>query len=177
MPETHAIRTLRVPEIAPPYDDIQRDREGRHERARTQADRCAAGAVTGRAGQERLAGATVTVPGPAPHPVVATAAGWPSQFAQILAETLAGYRPQRQLVPWTTERARRRVCQLGPMLAGARQLRVRRVILSAPTSEVLEMTIIVDVGSRIRAIAVRLEQPGRRGPADRRWRCTDVEAA
>jgi len=178
MPESHAIRTLRVPEIAPPYDDIQRDREDRHARARTPADGFARGGGTGRAGRERpAAGAGVTVPGQAGHPPVVTAAAWPSQFAQILAETLAGYRPQRHLVPWTTERVRRRIGQLGPMLAGARQPRVRRVVLSAPTGDVLEMTIIVDVGSRIRAIAVRLEQPGRRGPADRRWRCTDVEAA
>src|SRR2546430_1731629 len=28
--------------------------------------------------------------------------GWPGQFAQVLAETLAGSRPSRQLVPWTT---------------------------------------------------------------------------
>jgi Family of unknown function (DUF6459) len=178
MPESLAIRTLRVPEIAPPYDDIQQDREGRHERARTRADRFAVGGGTGRAGQERpAAGAGITVPGPTGHPLVVTAAAWPSQFAQILAETLAGYRPERHLEPWTTERARRRISQLGPMLAGARQPRVRRVVLSAPAGDVLEMTIIVDVGSRIRAIAVRLEQPGRRGPADRRWRCTDVEAA
>src|SRR5215470_17500306 len=139
MPESHAIRTLPVPEIAPPYDDIQRDREDRHARARTPADGFARGGGTGRAGRERpAAGAGVTVPGQAGHPPVVTAAAWPSQFAQILAETLAGYRPQRHLVPWTTERVRRRIGQLGPMLAGARQPRVRRVVVSAPTGDVLE---------------------------------------
>ena len=54
-------------------------------------------------------------------------AGWPSQFAQVLAETLAGSRPARQLAPWTTEQARRRIRQLGPMLATDQRPKVRRV--------------------------------------------------
>jgi|SRR5215472_9537342 len=159
-PDAQAIRTFRVPEIAPPYDDI------------------AANGSTARAGRQRPATTitAVTVPGPTGRPRPAASAAWPTQFAQILAETLAGYRPQRQLMPWTTERARRRISQLGLMLAGARQLKVRRVVVSSPTGDVLEMTIIVDLGSRIRAVAVRLERPGSRGVADR-WQCTDVEAA
>jgi hypothetical protein len=159
LPDAHAIRTLRVPEIAPPYDDIAVNR------------------VTPRAARERpSAVAAIIEPGRSVRPWPAVAAAWPSQFAQILAETLAGYRPQRQLVPWTTERARRRISQLGPMLAGARQPKIRRVVVSSPTGDVLEMTIIVDLGPRIRAVAVRLERPGRRG-ATHRWQCTDVEAA
>ena len=159
LPDAQAIRTLRVPEIAPPYDDIALRR------------------ASSRASRERPAAATaITALGRSGPPAPAVAAAWPSQFAQILAETLAGYRPQRQLVPWTTERARRRISQLGPMLAGARRPKVRRVVVSSPAGDVLEMTIIVDLGSRIRAVAVRLERPGRRGAADR-WQCTDVEAA
>lgn len=159
LPDARAIRALRVPEIAPPYDDIA------PVRGAARADRARPAAVT-----------TITVPVRSGRPRPEVPAAWPTQFAQILAETLAGYRPQRQLMPWTTERARRRISQLGPMLAGARQLKVRRVVVSSPAGDVLEMTIIVDIGSRIRAVAVRLERPGQRGAADR-WQCTDVEAA
>jgi hypothetical protein len=165
LPDAQAIRALRVPEIAPPYDDI------------------AVNVRTARTGRERPATVTaITLPARTGQPRPVAAATWPGQFAQILAETLAGYRPQRQLVPWTSEQARRRISQLGPMLAGAagaagpRRPKVRRVVVSSPAGDVLEMTIIVDLGSRIRAVAVRLERPGRRGAAGR-WQCTDVEAA
>ncbi len=104
------------------------------------------------------------------QPMLATGT-WPSQFAQVLSETLAGSRPASQLTPWTTEQARKRISQLGPMLAprGApggrpprtampRRPRVRRVIVTSPADGVLEMTVIVDTGSRARALAVRLER-------------------
>ena len=140
---------------------------------------------------------------------------WPSQFAQVLSETLAGSRPASQLTPWTTEQARRRISQLGPVLAqrgvpgpsgpasrlGGRppgqatapQPRVRRVIVSSPVQGVMEMTVIVDLGGRSRAVAVRLERPSpgdirtraQPGPYARRrqsppaggWLCTAIEAA
>jgi hypothetical protein len=113
------------------------------------------------------------------------APGWPSLFAQVLAETLAGSRPAGQIVPWTTQRARSNIQRLGPTLAGgqptARQRPlVRRVVTSQPRSDVLEMTVIVGFGPRIRALAVRLELSQPRGiPAGRaaRWLCTAVEAA
>jgi hypothetical protein len=104
---------------------------------------------------------------------------WPSQFAQVLAETLAGSRPAQQLTPWTTEQARRRIRQLGPMLATDQRPKVRRVMTSAPAAGVLEMTAIVGFGPRVRALALRLEReqarPYRQG--DGRWCCTAIESA
>jgi Family of unknown function (DUF6459) len=117
-------------------------------------------------------------------------ARWPSQFAQVLAETLAGSRSQGQIRPWTTDQARRRIRQLGPSLAAGVQPRIRRIITSRPATGVVEMTVIVGFGPRVRALAVRLEReakpgpsgPGRDGPpepgaAAARWICTAVEAA
>jgi hypothetical protein len=86
-------------------------------------------------------------------------------------------------VPWTTDQARRRIQQLGPMLAAGVQPRVRRIVTSRPTAGVVEMTVIVGFGPRIRALAVRLERdgphyasPGRPAKAAR-WVCTVIEAA
>jgi hypothetical protein len=100
----------------------------------------------------------------------------------VLAETLAGSRPSRQLVPWTTERARERIQRLGPQLSAGQQPQVRRVVTFHPTADVLEMTVVVAFGMRVRALAVRLERTGggqaaagRPGPAG--WLCTTVEAA
>jgi Family of unknown function (DUF6459) len=187
LPDAAAVRLVVVPDSAPPYDD-ERDAAG-HDAPRE---------------PRRLALATVpraVAPGPhqpqppsqAPLPAQpppsraqrerAAAAGWPGQFAQVLAETLAGSRPQGQIVPWTTDQTRRRIRQLRPMLTAGVQPRVRRVVTDRPTTDVVEMTVIVGFGPRIRALAVRLERDGpRRASPGRaakpaRWVCTVIEAA
>jgi hypothetical protein len=100
--------------------------------------------------------------------------GWPSQFAQVLAETLAGSRPAQQLTPWTTEQTRQRIRELGPRLATGQRPRVRRIMTSAPAADVLEMTAVVGFGARVRVLALRLERAGEAGPG---WRCTALESA
>jgi hypothetical protein len=110
---------------------------------------------------------------------------WPSQFAQALAETLAGTRPPSQLAPWISVQARRRIRRLSPVLSTASQPkssqpyasqpRLRRVIITSPAGGVLEMTVVVGLGQRVRALAVRLELSD--SPVEPRWRCTAIEAA
>ena len=100
----------------------------------------------------------------------------------MLAETLAGSRPPRQLVPWTTERARDRIRRLGPLLSAGQQPRVRRVVTCHPTADAMEMAVVVGFGKRVHALAVRLERGGGQAAAGRaaqpgRWLCVDVEAA
>ena len=141
---------------------------------------------TSQAGEPSQAG---DVPGPRPtaagSPGRSPAAppGWPGKFAQVLAETLAGARPPRQIAPWTTDRARRHIQRLGPLLAAGEQPRVRRVVTFQPAADVVEMTVVVGVGPRVRALAVRLERDGPRraspgrGAQAARWVCTAVEAA
>jgi hypothetical protein len=101
----------------------------------------------------------------------------------VLAETLAGARNQGQIVPWTTDQARRRIRQLGPMLAAGTAPRVHRIMTSRPTDSAVEMTVVVGFGSRVRALAVRLERDGphpaspARDARAARWVCTVIEAA
>jgi len=164
LPDAGAVRLVLVPDSAPPYDD----------------------GAAGTAPRPASPGSAGPGPGAPPRPpgrLQPPAAGWPSQFAQVLAETLAGSRPQGQITPWTTDRARRLIRQLGPMLAAGTAPRVRRVVATQPAPGVVEMTVVVGCGPRIRAIAVRLERqqsrratPGRDTTA-RRWVCTTIEAA
>ena len=169
LPDAAAVRLVVVPDSAPPYDDEQGVRvPARH--------------LTAVAGPGATGGRTAAA-GPRAQDGAAAPPGWPSQFAQVLAETLAGSRPQRQIAPWTTERARRHIRRLGPLLAAGQQPRVRRVVTFRPATDVVEMTVIVGVGSRVRALAVRLERdgphrasPGRDAQAAR-WVAVAVEAA
>ncbi|HXW47010.1 MAG TPA: Rv3235 family protein, partial [Streptosporangiaceae bacterium] len=99
---------------------------------------------------------------------------WPSQFAQALAEALGGSRPAQQLTPWTTEQTRQRIRQLGPLLATGQRPRLRRLMTSAPASDVLELTAVVGFGPRVRVLALRLERVEEPGE---HWRCTEIESA
>jgi hypothetical protein len=183
LPDVVAVRRLAVPDPAPPYDD---------EAAVKQDDPYAGNEVTDTPVHTEPVAAAQTGQGPGaaspvglgPDPADGSPqpdpdAGWPSQFAQVLAETLAGSRPARQLTPWTSEQARRRIRQLGPMLATDQRPRVRRVITSAPAAGVLELTAVVGFGPRVRALALRLEheqtRPYRQGST--RWCCTAIESA
>jgi hypothetical protein len=182
LPDAAAVRLLLVPDCAPPYDD----RPGKADH-RDRPSGFPASDEPSRS-HERLAPPGSGEP-PAPRTLgprrcgPVTAAQWPSQFAQVLAETLAGSRSQGQIAPWTTNQARRRIRQLGPMLAAGAVPRVRRVMTSRPAAGVVEMTVIVGYGPKVRALAVRLERDGRRGgrpgrdAGAARWICTAVEAA
>ena len=107
----------------------------------------------------------MAVPGPG---------GWPSQFAQVLAETLAGSRPSQQITPWTTEQTRQRIRELGPMMATGQRPRVRRVTTASPARDVLELTAVVRLGPRVRVLAIRLE---RAADCTAHWQCTALESA
>jgi hypothetical protein len=112
------------------------------------------------------------------------------QFAAALAEGLAGVRPVRQLLPWLSSRAAGQFHRLLPVFAAGRQPRVLRVLSASPAADVIEMTLVIAIGPRTRALAVRLEHSVRRQdganpqhPGARRdklgahWICTAIEAA
>ena len=161
LPDLTAVRQVAIPDSLPPYDgeatppDTGSASQDEHRAGPDDPDDGPGGpGVVGR-----------LVPGPD---------SWPSQFAQALAETLAGSRPAGQLAPWTTEETRQRIRELGPLLATSQRPRVRRIMTSAPAKDVLEMTAVVGFGPRVRVLALRLERAEK---ARRRWQCTALESA
>ena len=180
LPDPAAVRLCRIPDPAPPYDA---DSPGARPAAAPAGGEAASdGGRRGQGGWET--GEHRPAAGTGEHgPAATVPPGWPSRFAQVLAETLAGSRPPVQMVPWTTEMARSHIQRLGPQLASVQRPRVRRVVTFQPASDVLEMTVVVGFGPRVRALAVRLERAGTppeaddRRPAASRWLCTAVEAA
>jgi len=119
---------------------------------------------------------------------------WPRQFAVLLAEALTGERPARQILPHLSQRGSVHLHRLLPLFTGGQRARVQRVLTTQPTPDVIEMTLIVALGPRFRALAVRLtldppEQraqwrekltarvPASPAVAQPGWLCTDIEAA
>jgi Family of unknown function (DUF6459) len=170
LPDPVAVRLCRIPDPAPPYDGEVSQGCGLIAAARHGEP----ASVTA-----KQAGRPASRAGSAP----ATPPGWPSRFAQVLAETLAGSRPPGQIAPWTTEVARLHIQRLGPQLTSVQQPRVRRVVTFQPAPDVMEMTVVVGFGTRVRALAVRLERANLhpvaygRHPRAPGWLCTAVEAA
>jgi hypothetical protein len=173
VPQPEELRSLRVPDWAPPYDDeagYAAPAASDLQAAPAASDLQTAGEDT--AGSGSRLGRRDTSGSDRPNPP--RSGGWPGQFAQALAETLAGTRPARQLTPWTTEQTRRRITELGPLLITGRQPKVRRIMTSVPRSGVIELTAVVGFGPRVRVLALRLE---RVDLARDRWRCTAIESA
>jgi hypothetical protein len=103
---------------------------------------------------------------------------WPRQFAVLLTEALTGDRPARQVLPWLSERGRGQLRRLRPLFGDGQRARIHRVMTTLPSPDVVEMTLIVAIGPRIRALAVRLTRsPTPAAGASPRWVCTDIEAA
>ena len=105
----------------------------------------------------------------------------PRQFAQVIMEILAGSRPLRQTVGWTTDRVRAQIGDLTQVLASDQRPRIRRIVTSQPAASVVEMTVVVNFGQRSRALAMRFEHMPARRPAPglpsrpARWLCTEIE--
>src|ERR1700744_880938 len=197
-PDPMAIRLVPVPDCNPPYDDelpggrilvslvhpLVSDDDGPSPAARGDDDAGPADPGTGDPGRPRDQDAVES----GRHGDRSTERGdelgqWPSQFAQVLAETLAGARPASQLTPWTTERARAHIRRLGPVLGAGRRPRVQRVHASQPANDVVEVALVAEFGPRTRAVAARLERtralpdrPGRPGRASP-WLGTEIESA
>jgi hypothetical protein len=99
-----------------------------------------------------------------------------------MVEVLAGVRPHRQLVSLATDRVRARIRVLAPLLACDQRPRVARIVTSRPAAQVVEMTVVVNLGPRSRALAMRFEHVAARPAAPgwparpARWLCTAIEA-
>jgi hypothetical protein len=179
LPDPAAVRMFHIPDSAPPFDEALP--AGATDRI-AEPSAAAPGATVRMAGAPPLPAAALapdarghwTAPGPGTG-----SARWPNQFAQALAETLAGSRPARQMTPWTTEQVRTAIQRLGAHLGTGQRPRVRRVLTSSPAAGVMEMTVVIGFGNSVRALAVRLERvPDRLDDARaQRWLCTAVEAA
>jgi hypothetical protein len=204
LPDAVAIDLIPVPISAPPYDDdlphadpgefaiaMTAPREERDGSPRASGDSPAHPGVHGQGHPSDLPRLGIQAPDQ-PVPLRDPPGHWPNQFAQVLAETLAGSRPPSQIAPWTTDQARRRIRRLGSVLSTTHRPRVKRVIVTSPAGGVLELAIVVGLGTRVRALAVRLERTqhaddrscqdtppkasNRANPANN-WVCTAIEAA
>ncbi|MBO0819939.1 MAG: hypothetical protein J2P26_03715 [Nocardiopsaceae bacterium] len=194
------VRLLKVPEVAPPFDGAAPPPAAPAPLAILPAAAAPAAAVPA---PMRVR----TVTAPADRTADGTAdRGWTGQFAQLLVESLAGARPLRQLLPWLAGGAPVQLRRLAPAFGCGQRPRVVRVLAGWPSDSVAELTVIVRLGPRTRALAARLEavrsepsrseaarlkaahpeaarpEAARSGEGARpgqpaRWLCTDIEAA
>jgi Family of unknown function (DUF6459) len=188
-----SLRLVKVPDAAPPYDcpthgagcpAMDAAPASRSDPTRDPGPRPLRATGSGVPSAAASAPGTPSAPASAPGaPAAAGRAGTlPWQFAQVIVEIMAGLRPQKQIIGLTTDHAREQARRLAPLLASDRRPGIRRIVTSRPTARVVEMTVIVSIGPRSRALAMRLEHiaarpatPGRPARPER-WLCTAIEA-
>jgi uncharacterized protein DUF6459 len=164
-------RLASVPDTSPPYDCEVHGTACQAPLAPSYPDSLAVAATA----------PVLPVPGPQDSSARCTVAIWPRQFAQAVVETLAGTRPVRQILPWSTERAQAHIRALAPVLRTDTGARIQRVLASQPIPTVVEVTVIAGFGVRTRAVAIRFEHVPERKAAPglptrpARWICTDIE--
>jgi hypothetical protein len=194
-----SLRLVKVPDAAPPYDcpahgagcpaigaaaegrgDLTRDPGPRPTPATEPGTPRAADSAPGRPAAADSAPSTPAAADSAPGAGPAGPLPW--QFAQVIVEIMAGLRPPKQIIGLTNDHAREQARRLAPLLVSDRRPGIRRIVTSRPTTRVVELTVIVSVGPRSRALAMRLEHiaarpatPGRPARPDR-WLCTAIEA-
>jgi hypothetical protein len=89
-------------------------------------------------------------------------------IAQLVLDVLTGARPYHHLAGRTTPALFERLGSLSGRAAGRTAPRLGTVRVCSPVPGVMEVTAIATVGSRVQALALRLEH-------DRRWRCAAIE--
>jgi Family of unknown function (DUF6459) len=174
--ESSAVRLVKIPDAAPPYDCETHGAACPVAPAPVTITATGSAATAGPPAEVRPAATAVPVDGVSP------AGAWSRQFAQVIVEILAGVRSPRQIVPMTTDRARAQIRCVAPLLASDRRPRIQRIMTSRPTPCVVEVAVVVSLGQRSRALALRFEHVAARQavpgwPArPARWLCTAIEA-
>jgi hypothetical protein len=96
---------------------------------------------------------------------------WSALLAQGIAEALSGHRPPQQLIRWTDEDVYEMLTHrlAGRVRTDGSRPLVRSVRICRPRFGIVEVTAVVDVSGRCRALAFRLDAE------DGHWRCTALD--
>ncbi len=100
---------------------------------------------------------------------------WAGQFVQAAVEVAAGLRPPAQLTRWATDDVREALGRRGALnrrrgiCDASRRRVVRSVRASSPRTGVAEASAVVSDGTRLRAVALRMET------VEGRWRVTALQ--
>ena len=183
-PATLTLRRLPLPQSAPPFDD-ERDAGGpgrehgqtqpwsRSQAPPTQGALALSFSLPGGISAEPEASSQLRLLTAAPPADgLPDPARWTARLAQAIVESLYGPRPLQQLIRWTDERVYRGLVHLAatrPPSSGnvAPQLRALRVC--RVNDRVAEASVVVKLGHRCRALALRLV-------ADKnRWVCVSLD--
>ena len=167
MTTTPPLQVLPAPRSGPVGIPLPTHAQGREERLRTTApyvqDALAVDFTTAREEAEDMPRPTRVCDLPDPR-------DWAAHITQGLVEVMHGVRPPSQVMRWTTPEVYAVVARRGSRAArrravrgSAHRTRVIRVHVCEPAPEVVEASVVLVDGGRVRALALRLTA------RDRRW--------
>ena|SRR5690625_289198 len=176
------VRRLPLPMSAPPFDD-EREATGPNGRSASRWDQADAPPTQGALALSfSLPGGVAAEPEASAELRLLTSTAepdelpdpgrWTARLAQAIVESLYGPRPIQQLIRWTDERVYRGLAHLAASRPPAsRNLapKIRAVRLSRVNAHVAEASVVVQLGQRCRALALRLVADGDR------WVCVSLD--
>jgi len=165
-PRRTALRRVPVPPQAPPYDDESAASGGAELRGALLLPFAAPSTSVPRLRVLPPPDETSARRTPPPGP-------WSTRFVRTVLETLAGLRPVSQLGVCATPDVCRVIARRVALAEGCRDLprglgKLRSIHVCAPSSGAAEVCAVIDYGTRVRAIALRIEVSGEA------WRCTEL---
>ncbi|NDL58581.1 Rv3235 family protein [Phytoactinopolyspora mesophila] len=172
------VRRLPLPVTEPPYDDETAELRPPLARTRRATDGVPVQGTLALSARTRAANKRARRPAGAIPPPIAAAAGppeprrWCAMIVQALIETLYGRRPVQQLSRWTNDAVYQGLehrIAARPRAVSTATPTVRALRVCEVNPAVVEACAVLQIGSRVRALALRLEATGDQ------WQCTTLQ--
>jgi hypothetical protein len=105
------------------------------------------------------------LPQPSPISDLPDASSWVQRYVVGVVEIWASRRPAMQLARWSHRKVFSQLTSPSPLAVGAK---IRKIYIDQPIEGVIEATVTLRIGDRVRSLSLRFEG------VDKRWLCTEM---
>jgi hypothetical protein len=105
------------------------------------------------------------LPKPSPLSDLPDITSWVKRYAVALIEFWGNKRPAMQLARWSHRKVFKQLTSPSQIGVGAK---IRKIYISQPIEGVIESTVTLQIGNRVRSLSLRFEG------VDKRWLCTEL---
>jgi hypothetical protein len=105
------------------------------------------------------------LPKPSPLTDLPEITSWVKRYVVGVVEIWANKRPAMQLARWSHRKVFKQLTSPSQIGVGAK---IRKIYISQPIEGVIEGTVTLQIGNRVRSLSLRFEG------VDKRWLCTEL---
>jgi hypothetical protein len=105
------------------------------------------------------------LPKPSPLSDLPDITSWVKRYVVAVIEIWGSKRPAMQLARWSHRKVFKQLTSPSQIGVGAK---IRKIYISQPIEGVIESTVTLQIGNRVRSLSLRFEG------VDKRWLCTEL---